>query len=52
MGRIRYGKRYTEGQEIEQWYVAMGNGKLGVATRNVRKSQMPEKQEPPRISQG
>ena len=47
--RIRYGRRWsrcTEGQEIEQRCVAMGDGALGVATR---KSQMPGKQEPPRI---
>jgi hypothetical protein len=46
--RIRYGRRWrrcTEGQEIEQRCVAMGEGELGVATR---KSQMPGKQEPPR----
>ena len=44
-GRIRYGKRQersTEGQEIEQKYVAVGDGELGVATR---KSQTPGKQE-------
>ena len=44
--RIRYRKRWrrcTEGQEIEQRYIAMRDGKLGVATR---KSQMPGKQEP------
>ena len=36
-GRIRYGKRWgrsTEGQEIEQRYVAMGDRELVVATRN------------------
>ena len=35
--RIRYGKRQrcTEGQEIEQRCVAMGDGELGVATRKV-----------------
>jgi hypothetical protein len=35
-GRIRHGKRWrrcTEGQEIKQSYVAMGNGELEVATR-------------------
>ena len=51
-GRIRYGRRWrrcTEGQEIEQRCVAMGDGELGVATR---KSQMPGKQEPPRTPQG
>ena len=50
-GRIRYGRRWrrcTEGQEIEQRCVAMGDGELGVATR---KSQMPGKQEPPRTPQ-
>jgi hypothetical protein len=30
----------TEGQEIEQKYIAVGDGKLGIATRN---SQMPGK---------
>ena len=48
VGRIRYGRRWercTEGQEIEQRYVAMGDGELGLATR---KSQMPGKQEAPR----
>jgi hypothetical protein len=47
-GRIRYRKgqeRNTEGQEIEQKYVAVGDGKLGVA---IRKSQSPGKQEVPR----
>jgi hypothetical protein len=51
-GRIRYRRRWwrcTEGQEIEQRCVAMGNGELGVATR---KSQMPGKQEPPRTPWG
>ena len=48
VGRIRCG-RSTEGQEIEQRCVAMGDGELGVATR---KSQMPGKQEPPRTPQG
>jgi hypothetical protein len=46
--RIRYGRRWrrcTEGQEIEQRCIAMGDGELGVATR---KSQMLGKQEPPR----
>ena len=40
-GKIRYGRRWrrcTEGQEIEQRYVAMGEGELGVATK---KSQVP-----------
>ena len=47
-GRVRYGRRQgrcTEGQEFEQRCVAMGDGKLVVA---IRKSQIPEKQEPPR----
>jgi hypothetical protein len=51
-GRIRCGRRLgrcTEGQEIEQRYVAMGDGELGLATR---KSQMPGKQEALRTSQG
>jgi hypothetical protein len=49
-GRIgRRWRRCTEGQEIEQTYVAMGNEELGVATR---KSQMPGKQKPPRTPQG
>jgi hypothetical protein len=48
-GRIRYGRRCTEVQEIEQRCVAMGDGELGVKTR---KSQMPGKQEPPRTPQG
>ena len=51
-GRIRYGRRqgrYTKCQEIEQMNVAMGDGKLGVATRN---SQMPGKQETPSTQQG
>ena len=42
-GRIRYGRRwrrYTEGQEIKQRCVAMGDGELGVATR---KPQLPGK---------
>ena len=50
-GRIRYGRRwrkYTEGQEIEQRCVAMGDGEVGVA---IRKFQMPGKQEPPRTPQ-
>jgi hypothetical protein len=50
--RIRFGRRWrrcTEGQEIEQKCVAMGDGELGVATR---KSQMPGMQEPLRIPQG
>jgi hypothetical protein len=33
-------EKMAEGQEIEQRHVAMGDGKLGVATR---KSQMPRK---------
>ena len=48
-GRIRCGRRWgkcTECEEIEQRCVAIGDGELGVATR---KSQMPEKQEVPRI---
>ena len=51
-GRIKYGRRWrrcTEGQEIEQRCVAMGDGELGVATR---KSQMPGTQEIPRTQQG
>jgi hypothetical protein len=47
-GRIKYGiiwRRYTEGQEIEQRCLAMGDGGLVVATR---KSQMPGKQKPHR----
>ena len=49
--RIRYGRRWrcTEGQEIEQRYVVVGDGELGVATR---KSQLAGKQEPPRTSRG
>ena len=50
--RIRCGRgwrRSTEGQEIEQRCVAVGDGELGVATR---KSQMPGKQEVPRIQRG
>jgi hypothetical protein len=50
--RSRYGKRWrrcTEGQEIEQRCVSMGDEELGVATR---KSQMPGKQEPPRTPWG
>jgi hypothetical protein len=49
---IRYGRRWrrcTEGQEIKQRCVAMGDGELGIATR---KSQMPGKQDPPRTPQG
>ena len=48
--RIRYERRWrrrTEGQEIEQRCVLMGDEELVVATI---KSQMPEKQEPPRTS--
>ena len=51
-GRIRYGRRWrrcTEGQEIEQSYVAVGDRELGVANR---KSQIPGKQEPPRTPWG
>jgi hypothetical protein len=47
-GRIKYGRRWrrcTEGQEIEQRCVAMGNGELGITTR---KSPMPGQQELPR----
>jgi hypothetical protein len=39
----------TGGQDIEQRYVVVGNGELGVATRN---SQLPEKEEAPRTQQG
>ena len=42
-------KRCTEGHEIEQKYVAMGDGELEVATR---KFQMPGKQETPRTQKG
>ena len=45
-GRIKYGRRWrrcTEGQEIEQRCVSMGDGELGVTTR---KYQMPGKQDP------
>ena len=38
-------ERSSEGQEIKEKYVAVGLGKLGVATR---KSQTPGKQEAPR----
>jgi hypothetical protein len=51
-GRIGYGKiwrRCTEGQEIEQRCVGMGDGDLGVATR---KSQKTGKQEPPKTPWG
>jgi hypothetical protein len=41
--------RGTEGQEIEQRCVVMGDGELEVATR---KSQIPGKQEPPRTPSG
>jgi hypothetical protein len=37
-GRIRYGRRWrrcSEGREIEQKCVAIGNGELGAATRKV-----------------
>ena len=53
--RIRYGRRWVwsggckESQVIEQRYVAMGDGELGVATK---KTQMPGKQEAPRTQQG
>jgi len=43
--KIRCGRRprrCTEGQEIKQRYVVVGDGELGIATR---KFQMPEKQE-------
>ena len=40
------GDMNREGQEIEQSCVAMGEGELGAGTR---KSQMPRKQEAPRI---
>jgi hypothetical protein len=43
-GRIRFGRRQgrcTKGPEIEQRFVAMGDGELGVA---IIKSQMPGKQ--------
>jgi hypothetical protein len=49
---IRYWRRqgwYTEGQEFEQMYVAMGYGELKVVTS---KSQMPGKQEAPRAQRG
>ena len=39
----------TKGQDFERRCIAMGEGKLGVATR---KSKMPETQEVPRIQQG
>jgi hypothetical protein len=43
MSRCGRSQRWsTEGQEIEQRYVAMGVGEMGVATR---KSQMPGKEE-------
>jgi hypothetical protein len=41
-------KEITGGQEIEQRCVAMGDGKLGVATR---KSQLPGKEELPKTPQ-
>jgi hypothetical protein len=50
-GKIRYERRWrrcTEGQEIEQRCIAMGDGKLGVATS---KSQMPGKSQAPRTQQ-
>jgi hypothetical protein len=37
-GRIRYGRRWrrcTEGQEIEQRYIAMGDGELGGSNQKV-----------------
>jgi hypothetical protein len=52
VGRIKCERRQgrcTESQEIEQRCIAMGDGELGVANR---KSQMPGKQEPPRIQLG
>jgi hypothetical protein len=51
-GKSRYGRRWKrciEDQEIEHSCVATRHGKLKVATR---KSQMPKKQEPPRIPWG
>jgi hypothetical protein len=42
-GRIRYERRCTEGQEIKQRCVAIGDEQLRVETR---KSLMPGKQEP------
>jgi hypothetical protein len=45
----RWWWRCTEGQEIEQRCVEMGDGELGVATR---KSQMPGQQESPRTPLG
>jgi hypothetical protein len=50
--RSRYRRRQersTEGQEIEQGCVAMGDGELGVATRT---SQTPGKQEDPKTQCG
>jgi hypothetical protein len=41
--------RSSEGQEIKQRCLAVGDGEQGVATR---KSQMPAKQEAPRTQQG
>ena len=35
-GKIRYGRRCTVGQKIEQRYVAAEDGELGVATRKSR----------------
>jgi hypothetical protein len=52
VGRIRYGKRHersTEGQEIEQKYLAVCGGELGTATT---KYQMPRKQEVSRTQRG
>ena len=49
---IRYGRRggrCTEVQEIEQRYIAMGDGELVIATR---KCQMPKNQVAPRTQQG
>ena len=51
-GRIRCGRRWrrcTEGQEIEQKCVAMGDRELDVSTK---KSQLPLIQESPRIPWG
>ena len=49
MGGVRGPGRSTEGQDIEQRCVAMGDGDLGVATR---KSQKSGKQVVPRTQQG
>jgi hypothetical protein len=45
----KIGERSTEGQEVEQRCVAIGDGELGVATR---KPQMSGKQEVPRSQLG